>query len=96
LLQALEEMLEPPEIVILRGPEAVIEPWRRELATQYAPKRLVLAVPSGGAAETREADLPAAFTSKPALSGGAAYLCRGSQCSAPLTSLSALTAELGR
>jgi uncharacterized protein YyaL (SSP411 family) len=92
LLQALEEMLQAPVIVILRGPGEVIEPWRRELATVYAPGRLVLAVPSEGS----DAGLPAAFASKPALAGGAAYVCRGSQCSAPVTSLAELIAELGR
>ena len=96
LLQALEELLQPPETVILRGPAAVIEAWRRELAAVYAPQRMVLAVPSDGAAAGDSAALPAAFADKTALPGGAAYLCRGSQCSAPFTSLAALAAELAR
>ena len=95
LLQALEEMLQPPVIVILRGPAAVIEAWRRQLAAQYAPRRLVLAVPSDSGAAVGDAELPELFASKPALAGGAAYVCRGSQCSAPCTSLAALIAELG-
>ncbi|HLQ12236.1 MAG TPA: thioredoxin domain-containing protein [Steroidobacteraceae bacterium] len=96
LLQALEETLAPTEIVILRGPGEVIEGWRRQLAALYAPRRVVLAIASPtGTGEAAEA-LPAAFASKPALPGGAAYVCRGSQCSAPLTSLAALLAELGQ
>ena len=85
LLQALEELLYPPEIVILRGPTAVIDPWRRELSRRYAPRRIVLAVPADCAM-----NLPQAFADKPALPGGVAYVCRGSQCSAPLTTLTAL------
>jgi len=93
LLQALEEWLQPPAIVLLRGPSAVIEPWRRELATAYAPRRIVLAVASD-AAPAAAAPLPPALADKPALPAGAAYVCRGSQCSAALGSLAALLAEL--
>jgi uncharacterized protein YyaL (SSP411 family) len=94
LLQALEELLQPPAIVILRGPAAVIEPWRRELAATYAPRTVVLAIPSDGAAAAAAGALPQALRDKPALAGGAAYLCRGSQCSAPLTTLAGLVTEL--
>ena len=96
LLQALEEAVQAPVIVILRGPQAAIEPWRRELAAVYAPRQVVLAMPSDDAAAASPADLPALFAAKPAPPGGAAYVCRGSQCSAPLTSLTALIAELAR
>jgi uncharacterized protein YyaL (SSP411 family) len=102
LLQALAEMLEPPAIVVLRGPAAVIESWRRELAVVYAPGRIVLAVaedPGAPAAAPLAAStsvLPRALADKPALPGGAAYVCRGSRCTAALTSLEALAAELGR
>jgi uncharacterized protein YyaL (SSP411 family) len=94
LLQALEELLQPPLIVILRGPSGVIEPWRRELAARYAPRTLVLAIASDGA--TAAAALPQALRDKPALPGGAAYLCRGSQCSAPLITLPALVSALAQ
>ncbi|MDE2219563.1 MAG: thioredoxin domain-containing protein, partial [Gammaproteobacteria bacterium] len=88
LLQGLEELLEPPLIVILRGPAALIEAWRRSLAPVYAPRRIVLAVPADCAG------LPPALATKQALPGGVAYVCRGSQCSAPLASPAALAAEL--
>jgi uncharacterized protein len=105
LLQALEELLRPPATVILRGPAAVIESWRRELAAVYAPGRIVLAVPgesgtpstaaTAGDAGPAALRLPAALAAKPALASGAGYVCRGSQCSAALTSLAELVAELG-
>ena len=94
LLQALEELLHPPATVILRGPSAIIESWRRELAAVYSPGRMVLAVPGDTGAHQAGAALPAALADKPALPGGAAYVCRGSHCSAALASLDALVAEL--
>ncbi len=88
LLQALEELLHPPVIVILRGPAQLIEGWRRALARVYAPRRIVLAVPADCAG------LPPAIAAKQSLPGGVAYVCRGSQCSAPLAGLAELAAEL--
>ena len=90
LLEALEEYLHAPMLVILRGPPGVIESWRRQLAGVYAPGRIVLAVPDDAT------DLPPAIASKNAPAGGAAYVCRGTQCSAPLPTLAALVAELAR
>ena len=92
LLQALEEWLEPPTMVILRGPLDVVEPWRRELATTYSPRCLVLAVPS----DTNPMNLAPALADKPGAPDGAAYVCRGTQCSAPLGSRAALLAELAK
>jgi uncharacterized protein YyaL (SSP411 family) len=87
-LQALEDTLYAPQIVVLRGPAAVIEPWRRRLSPVFDPRRWVLAVPGG------TKDLPPALASKSAADSGAAYVCRGTSCSAALTSLEALLAEL--
>ncbi len=88
LLSALEELLHPPEIVILRGAAPTIEGWRRELARAFAPRRLVLAIPADAA------DLPPALADKAPRAGPVAYVCRGSSCSAPLDSLGALTEQL--
>ena len=88
LLIALEELLNPPETVILRGTPQEIEQWRSQLGKLYAPRRMVLAVP----AEERE--LPPALADKPARGDAIAYVCKGSVCSAPLESFSALTTHL--
>ncbi len=90
MLHALEDYLQPPQIVILRGPAAAIEPWRRELNAVFAPRRWTLAVPADATG------LPPAIASKPAADGALAYVCRGTQCSAPIDSLAALTRELDR
>jgi uncharacterized protein YyaL (SSP411 family) len=80
MLIALEDYLNPPQIVILRGPASVIEPWRLELNRVYAPRRWTVAVP------TDAAPLPQALAAKPATEAGAAYVCRGTRCSAALGS----------
>jgi len=89
MLLALEDYLHPPQIVILRGTSPVIEPWQRELNAVFAPRRWTLAIPADASA------LPPALGSKPAADGPVAYICRGTQCSAPINSLSALISELG-
>ncbi len=89
LLNALDEFLKPPEIVVLRGEPEKIDAWQRELARLYAPRRLVLGVPSG------TVELPPALADKPApASGVAAYVCVGMTCSAPIDSLAALASVL--
>jgi uncharacterized protein YyaL (SSP411 family) len=90
LLAALEELLHPPEIVILRGVPAAIDAWRQDLARRFAPRRLVLAIAADAA------DLPAALADKSARGSAVAYVCRGSTCSAPLESLAALAAVLSQ
>jgi uncharacterized protein YyaL (SSP411 family) len=89
-LLALEDYLHPPQIVVLRGPAAVIEPWRRQLVGLFEPRRWIIAVPDDGA------NLPPALASKPAAVGGAAYVCRGLTCSAALPSLESLLEEMER
>jgi len=95
LLTALDELLNPPETLILRGPQAEITSWARELHKLYAPRRIVLAVPDDAE------DLPPALAEKTSrgatIPGGdtaVAYVCKGSTCSAPIDSLSGLINKL--
>ena len=88
LLEALEELLTPPEIVVLRGEARTIEGWRLALAKIYAPHRIVLAIP------TDAAGLPSALADKTPRAGPVAYLCRATTCSAPIDSLDALMEQL--
>jgi len=85
---ALDELLHPPETLILRGPRAEITNWARELHKLYAPRRMVLAVP--GDAQ----DLPPALEEKTSRGSAVAYVCRGSTCSAPIDSLGGLVSRL--
>ena len=84
MLLALEDYLQPPQIVLLRGPATSIVPWLTQLNAVFAPRRWTLAIP----ADARE--LPAAIADKPAGAGARAYVCQGLQCSAPIDSLAAL------
>lgn len=84
MLIALDEYLNPPEIVIIRGEEEEIVRWQASIEALYAPKRLVFAIPA------HEPDLPEAIASKQAASHTLAYICRGSVCSEPIRSLAGL------
>jgi len=88
LLTALEEFLEPPEVIILRGRQVELDDWHRMLDTVYAPRRLVF-----GITDT-ETDLPDALAARKLQDKTVAYVCRGTSCSAPITSLEELTTEL--
>ncbi|MEO7774090.1 MAG: thioredoxin domain-containing protein [Steroidobacteraceae bacterium] len=88
LLNALDEYLQPPEIVILRGRRDVLTAWQRNLAKLYAPRRLVLAVPDD------LTGVPHALADKPARGAAIAYVCRGSVCAAPVDTLAALAVTL--
>jgi uncharacterized protein YyaL (SSP411 family) len=84
LLEALDEFLVAPEIVIVRGPDAEASRWQRELGKLYAPHRLVFAIPA--ALE----GLDAAIADKKPGGATRAYVCRGSTCSAPVETLADL------
>jgi len=84
LLVALEELLDPPQIVILRGIGQELVHWKTQLHKIYAPKRLVFAIPND------VTDLPAALASKRPEAETVGYICRGTVCSEPIRSLAAL------
>ena len=88
MLTALEEYLQPPEIIVLRGDAAEISHWQRELQKLYAPRRIVLAIPGDAGA------LPPSLADKPARGKAVAYLCRGSVCAAPVDTLAELVRDL--
>ena len=89
LLHALEEYLEHPEIIIIRGHDEDMHHWRDSAARIYAPRRLTFAI--GGDVE----GLPGSLAErKPVADDTVAYRCIGSQCSLPVTSWEALAAEL--
>jgi uncharacterized protein YyaL (SSP411 family) len=86
MLVALEELLHPPQIVIIRGDAEEAGQWRDEIAKMYAPGRLVFAIAADATG------LPAVIAEKQAKPATVAYLCEGTTCSAPLQSLAALLA----
>ena len=86
LLMTLEEHLQPPQVVIIRGDDAESAQWRDALARIYAPRRQVFAI------HCDAAQLPPALALKHWPGTTIAYVCQGTTCSAPVESLAALTA----
>ncbi len=89
LLNALEEYLDHPEIIIIRGEMDEITHWRDSAAKLYAPRRLVFAIGADAAG------LPGALANRKALDGETvAYRCLGTHCEMPVTTWEALAAQL--
>jgi hypothetical protein len=84
LLAALDEYLEPPETLIIRGEGDALVPWQRLAQSGYQPRRLVLAIPAA------EQGLPGALAAMVPGPGVRAYRCAGTQCSAPIDDLETL------
>jgi uncharacterized protein YyaL (SSP411 family) len=78
MLNALDEQLDPVEIVIVRGEPAEARDWLGKLSRGYAPRRLAFAVPPDAS------DLPQSLAGKPVRERTVAYVCRGPVCSEPL------------
>ena len=84
LLLALEEAIEPPRVVVLRGAPQQMRQWRRSLDCAYLPTTLILAV----APET--ADLPPLLAKPVASDAVNAWVCQGVTCLAPIDKLETL------
>jgi uncharacterized protein YyaL (SSP411 family) len=88
LLLALDEYTSPPPVVVIRGETTDVAGWRAELDKLFDPRRMVLAIPSTASS------LPPAVADKRPGDGVVAYLCRGTTCSPPLTTLGELLRAL--
>ncbi|MGE5793556.1 MAG: thioredoxin domain-containing protein, partial [Bacteroidota bacterium] len=86
---ALEELLAPPTIVVLRGPLPQLRPWLQALAPEFRPSTLVLGI------DSVTHDLPAALDKPPAPGRVNAYVCRGVICLEPVSRIEALREALG-
>ncbi|OOG24780.1 thioredoxin domain-containing protein [Thioalkalivibrio denitrificans] len=89
LITAFEEQLYLPKLVILRGDPPAITSWHERLSVDYAPRRLVFAIPADAP------DLPEALAAKAPKGEAVAYVCTGTTCSAPVTDPDALLEQLG-
>jgi hypothetical protein len=89
MLHALEEYLNPPATVILRGDPAAMQEWQQQLASDYRPSCQLFCIDQYADA------LPAAIADKQASQQPVtAYVCRDFTCSEPVHDLSALQALL--
>ena len=73
---ALEEQLNPPEILIVRGSEEQLAQWRAQQHRSYHPARMVLTIAD-------DAEVPETLADKKPKPGGVIYRCRGTHCEAP-------------
>ncbi len=78
---ALEEQLQPPRTLILRGQAEALRPWQAELAREFLPETVVLAIPDGVAPLPEPLDKPA----RPEPVNG--WLCSGVSCLEPSSDL---------
>jgi len=89
LLTALEEFLNHPEVIVIRGEAGEIARWRDSAAKLYAPRRMVFAI------DANETGLPGALADRKSIAGETvAYKCVGTHCELPVTSWEALASEL--
>ncbi|MEW5757660.1 MAG: thioredoxin domain-containing protein [Pseudomonadota bacterium] len=88
LLDALQDVLYPVEVVVLRGRDAELMTWQRSAQQRYAPQRLCLAIPEAAS------DLPAGLAQYAPGSGVTAYVCRAQTCEAPLHDHAAFVARM--
>jgi uncharacterized protein YyaL (SSP411 family) len=77
LLCALEELLTPPKLVVLRGTAEELAPWPHKLAATYEPHRLAFAIPNG-------ARLTGLLAQRASREHAVAYVCEGMTCRAPV------------
>jgi hypothetical protein len=78
---ALDELLQPPRTLILRGASEALSAWQAELAQEFLPDATVLAIPDG------TPELAAPLDKPPRPEPVNAWLCRGVTCLAPMADL---------
>jgi len=88
LIIALDEYLEPPEVIVIRGEASEAQSWACTISAVYAPRRLVFAIPDTAT------DLPTGLAARRPGDSCLAYLCRGSGCSGSVHSLAELVAAV--
>jgi uncharacterized protein YyaL (SSP411 family) len=89
MLAALEEHLEPPASVVLRGPGLAMSEWQALLRARYRPNVITLAIPNGVEA------LPPTLA-HPESEQVNAWICRGVNCLPPLEDPAQLGGMLNR
>ncbi len=88
-LQALRAYLTPAKIIVIRGgdPESLGD-WQRYVSTGYNPGRMSFVIPND------EENLPGLLKKRAPDGDAVAYVCEGTVCRAPVTSLEELVATL--
>ncbi|MGD8576103.1 MAG: thioredoxin domain-containing protein [Thiohalophilus sp.] len=85
LLQALEEHLNPPQLIILRGKREAMQEWQSRCSSGFNPSRICFAIPDD--AENLPGLLAERRSTEETVT---AYPCSGTQCQPPISELSEL------
>ncbi len=88
MLEALQNELAPPEIVIVRGTPSELATWQVAIDDVHAAGRVSFFIP----ADTD--DLPGLLAERRPRSTAVAYYCEGTTCRAPITELDGLVSAL--
>ena len=88
LLQALRAYLAPPEVIVIRGDPDALADWQRYVSAGYNPGRMSFVIPND------EQALPGLLNDRVAKDEAVAYICEGTVCRAPVTSLEELAATV--
>ena len=88
LLLAIEDYLQPPQIVVLRGDAQTCADWQLRLSEHYLPGRITMAIPD--TADT----LPGILAERKPRGATTAYLCTGQTCLPPIFDFAELAARL--
>ncbi len=81
LVTAVEEFLNPTQIIVLRGAPRALKPWIVRAQQYYAPQRMLIAIPDDAG------DLPQALAARIPKAEVTAYVCTGHACEAPVVAL---------
>lgn len=89
-LKVLDEYLEPPAIIVLRGSPGGLKPWRDYVCDTFRPRTAVYVIPAD------EQDLPAPLAERNPRGEAVAYICRKMSCSAPVTGFEAFKTAIDK
>jgi uncharacterized protein YyaL (SSP411 family) len=80
LLNALGSYLKPPFVIILRGNDKDLQSWLALTKARYMPTTMIFTIASG-------IDITGSLADKKAIEGACAYVCEGTTCRSPITSI---------
>jgi uncharacterized protein YyaL (SSP411 family) len=89
-LDVLDRQLSPPDLVIVRGDAESLIQWRKPFDQSYVPSRLFFWI------ENTIDGLPGLIANCPPAAGPVGYVCTGTACSAPITTLDELHSVLSK
>ena len=88
LLFALDEILNPPSIIVIRGSQENVQHWQQSCDKHYQLNRLVFAIPDS------VSELPGLLYNHKATDKTIAYICTGSHCLEPVVDLDTFVTRL--